>query len=315
MSFSVPVRCWCVAVAGLCVCPAGMLFGEPEDSVSASVASSALDVARQRARVAELSMIERERRQVYEEIAAQRLSELEASRRLAPLVARFQNFLERFPDDASAHVLYAKFLRDGGENAEAETHFKRALTLRADWAVIYQQLAAIAAERGEVEAALSQMQKAVELEPGTAVYQIQFGELLVAFKKQALEKKLFSDAEALDAAAQNAFRAARAIEPDRVEIALRYAESFYDVTSPDWKSALAAWNYAGEIIEKSQQLGTNSAEKKVMLESIALHRARVFAELGKYAEAETILRGSTDLRLQRSREIVQKIISEKRSHE
>lgn len=310
MNFFSLVKCLCATVFfwGYLT---GTLFGGAENPVS----ENALEAARERNRVAELSSIESDRRKIYDEIAAQRLSGLESSRRLAPLASRFQNFLERFPDDASAHVLYAKFLRDGGENAEAEIHFKKALALQADWAVIYQQLAAIAAERGDVAGALFQMQKAVELEPGTAVYQMQLGELLVAFREQALVQKIFSDAAALDAVAQNAFRAARAIEPDRVEIALRYAESFYDVASPDWNSAFEAWNYAERIVEKSQRFGTNSAEKKFMRESIALHRARVFAELGKYAEAEAILRESSDLRLQRSREIVQKIISEKRNHE
>lgn len=315
MNFSVPAKFLCT-VAGVVVGLAGTLFGEAENSVLANAdATNVLDAARERNRVAELSAIERDRREIYAEIAAQRLPELEASRRLAPLASRFQNFLERFPNDASAHVLYAKFLRDGGENAEAEAHFKKALALGADWAVIYQQLAAIAAERGDVAGALSQMQKAVEREPGTAVYQMQLGELLVAFREQALEEKIFPDAGTLDAAAQNAFRAARAIEPERTEIALRYAESFYDMASPDWNSALAAWNYVEQIFEKRRRLGTNSAEENFMRESIALHRARVFAELGKYAEAEAMLRKSSDLRLQSSREIVQKIISEKRSHE
>jgi hypothetical protein len=39
-----------------------------------------------------------------------------------------------------------------------------------------------------------------------------------------------------------AFRKAAELAPDRLEFTYRYAESFYDLTTPDWDGALKAWN-------------------------------------------------------------------------
>lgn len=277
---------------------------------SASV-DPAFAEARERHRVNELTAIETERRAIYDAITAQKLPELEASRRLAPLALRYENFLQRFPKDAEALILYAKFLRDGGADVEAEKYFRRALALRPEWAVVRQQLSALAAERGEFAEALTQMQKAAELEPGTLAYQMQLGELLCLFRAQVLEKKIFPDAGTLDAALQNAFRAARALAPENLSVALRYAESFYDVGKANWNQALEAWNYAEKIARKQVTLGTKPAVEPIILETISLHRARVNAELGNLAEAEKLLRASRDSRLERSRESLKKIISEK----
>lgn len=290
----------CLATGTLCVA------GEPVNAAE----NAAFEAARERNRVSELSAIESERKAVYAEIAARNLPELEASRRLAPLAARYENFLARFPEDADGLVLYAKFLRDGGADAEAENYFRKVLALRPGWAVIRQQLAALAAEQGALAEALTQMQKAVELEPGTLVYQMQFGELLAASRERALEAKIFPDAGALDAALQNAFRAARALAPERLDVAVRYAESFYDVEKPTWALALEAWDYVERLLRKQPEFGTKSAAETFFRETLALHRARAYAELGNASEAEKLLRSSKDKRLEASREKIQKIISE-----
>lgn len=274
-------------------------------------AEKAVEDAKGRLRRAELLSISQDLRGIYADLAKSDIPDLERSRRLAPIAARYENLLQRFPDDAETLVLYAKFLRDGGDDDGAREYFEKALKLEPSWAVVYQQLAAIAAERGDAEKAFPLMQKAVELEPGQLVYQLQLGELITALRDKLLEVKIFETRAEADCAMQNAFRAARALSPQSADVAIRYAESFYDVEKADWRSALEAWNIVQKMIAVSEAFGTNSAAKNFMRESVNLHRARVYAELGELGHAEAMLRDIADERLVYSRERLRKMIFEK----
>lgn len=276
------------------------------------VPEDAIEDARERNRRAELLAIESELRAIYAEFGRTEIPDLERSRRLAPIAARYENLLLRFPDDAETLVLYAKFLRDGGDDEGAREYFERVRKIEPGWAVVYQQLAAIAGEQGDIAAAFPLMKKVLELEPGQAVYHAQFGELIAAFRDELLEAKIFETRSELDCAMQNAFRAARALLPQSLPAAMRYAESFYDAEAPDWRAALEAWDAAKKIFEASDTHGTFSDNQRLMREGLELHRARAFAELGKLDTAEQMLQAVTDSRLLYSRESVRRIIFEKR---
>lgn len=278
-----------------------------------AVLISAAESARERLRRAELLEITEALREIYAELQKTNVPDLERSRRLAPIAARYENLIQQFPNDAEALVLYAKFLRDGGDDAGAREYFEKVQKLKPDWAVVYQQLAAIAAEEGDVSRALPLMQKALALEPGTIVYQLQYGELLTMFREKLLKLKIFETPERLDRTMQNAFRAARALAPQSPNTAIRYAESFYDVVAPDWSAALDAWNMARKNLMSSPDFGTNPAVSQFMRETIDLHRARAYAELGNYAAAEEIIRSVKDERLAHSRKRIRQMIFEKRN--
>ncbi|MGN0834920.1 MAG: hypothetical protein ACI4QA_03720 [Candidatus Spyradosoma sp.] len=283
------------------------------DAGTTDAAAEAVRAAEQKTRDAELLEIARAQRKTLAEIRDAKLSDLERSRRLSAVAARYENFLARFPGDARALVLSAKFLREGGEDDAARERLEKAAALRPDWAVVRQQLGAIAAERGDFAAAARRLREAVELDPGTAEYQTQLGEILRLFRAELLGAGVFADAGALDAAMQNAFRAARALKPDALDEAVRYAESFYDVAEPDFAAALDAWTLAKTLAARAPELGAaDSDARKFVAETLELHRARAFAELGRFAEAEEILRAGADPRLERSRGRVREILSEKR---
>ncbi len=282
------------------------------DAGTPDATAEAVRAAERKTRDAELLEIVRAQRETLAEIRDAKLSDLERSRRLAAVASRYENFLARFPDDARALVLCAKFLRDGGEDDAARERLEKAEKLRPDWAVVRQQLGAIAAERGDFAEAARRLREAVELEPGTAEYQTQLGEILRVFRAELLAAGVFADAGTLDAAMQNAFRAARALRPGALDEAVRYAESFYDVAEPDFAAALDAWTLAKNLAAAAPELGAaDSDARKFVAETLELHRARAFAELGRFAEAEKILRAGADPRLERSRGRVREILSEK----
>ncbi len=283
----------------------------PAETESDIALESVLKEAQERSRRDELLAIERDLRAIYASLTEPGIPDLERSRRLAPIAARYENHLKRYPEDAEAFVLYAKFLRDGGDDEGAAEYFEKARKLQPGWAVVWQQLAAIAAERGDGLKAFPLMKRAAELEPGQAVYHLQLGELITAFRDELLKSGIFETRDAADTAMQNAFRAARALAPHSPETAVRYAESFYDVEKPDWRAALEAWNVAQRTFA-ARATDEDVPAATLRREMLELHRARAYAELGNDDESEKILECITDGRLAYSCARIRKIIVEKR---
>ncbi len=239
---------------------------------------------------------------------AETLSENERSRRAADIAERFDLLESRFPNAVPVLYFYAEFLRDGGELARAEKLLSRAETLEPEFAPVRFLSGEIFAERGEPGKAFPHYAFAVRTAPENLEYHLAFGEFLTDSRDALLAEKIFRSRAELDAAAQDEFRAACALAPRDLDVRVRYAESFYDVESPDWNAALAAWNVAARLLDER----VPAAEKKSELRAaIAIHRARANAELGHFAEAEKILNEAERVpALERSRETVLKIIEE-----
>lgn len=236
---------------------------------------------------------------------ADSLAENERSRRAADIAERFETLSARFPDSAAALYFFAEFLRDGGESVRAEKLLLRAEKLDADFVPVRFLLAEVLAARGAAAEAFPRFSAAVAADPGSAARHEAFGEFLVDSRDVLLEKKIFASRAELDAAAQGEFRAAAAVAPDGADFLWRYAESFYDVETPDWNRALAAWNQVARKIPPERKAETAPA--------VALHRARVLAELGRIDEADTLLRETAGVpALERSRRTVFEIIKRKR---
>ena len=80
---------------------------------------------------------------------------------------------------------------------------------------------------------------------------------------------------------------------------MRLGEAYYDLISPDWKSALIHWNELRKRVENP-----------LKVEILDLHRARVMGKLGRFEEAialtDTVLAPS----LQQSKEQVRADIAQ-----
>lgn len=240
---------------------------------------------------------------------ADSLAENERSRRAADLAERFESLSARFPDSVPVLYFFAEFLRDGGENARAESLLLRAEKIDADFAPTQLLLAELFAARGCAEEAFPRFSAAVYLDPGDAEAHEAFGEFLVDSRERLLEKKIFASRAELDAAAQDEFRTAYAVAPDNADFLWRYAESFYDAETPDWDRALAAWNLVARRLAKDEK------KSAALLPAVALHCARVLAELGRIEEADTLLKETAGVpALERSRRTVFEIIKRKRDN-
>jgi len=233
--------------------------------------------------------------QIYKKIAEDPnfYSADDLDRRINELVQSYRTYLTEHPDDVNALILYGKLLRRVELNEEAFNAFLKADSLDPKIAVVKQQIGTHLAEQGKGKAALPFYFSAVELEPETAVYHFALGQLLYAFRSEYLEDHLFTS-DALERETLKAFRKAVSLEPDNFDFQMRLGEAYYDMASPDWKTALLHWN----------QMKKDFGDEQLRVEIIDLHRANVLAKLGRYSEAKELAEAITEPNLQFSKQQV-----------
>ena len=204
-------------------------------------------------------------------------SEEDLDRRINDLVQAYRTYLVDQPDDASAYILYGKLLRRLEQYDQAFTAFLKADEIDPKIAVVKQQIGNQLAEEGKGKAALTFYLSAVDLEPEIAIYHFSLGELLHGFRQEFLTESLFTQ-DALDREMLKAFSSAVRFDPKNFDYQMRLGEAYYDLSSPDWKSALVHWN---KLRKK--------AETGLQVEILELHRARVLGKLGRSDEAVEIM--------------------------
>ncbi len=206
----------------------------------------------------------------------------ERDRRFGDVAAEYEAYLARNQDSVYGFILYGKFLRRIGENTKALVAFLRANRLDPNLGVVKQQIGTLLAEEGRYQLALPYFLAAIRLAPEVAVYQYQLGEL-IAFYRDSFVERDGMDGPMLDRQMLAAFESAARLAPEEPGYRWRFAEAFYDVGTPDWERALAAWG----VLEDSTR---SEAERDV----VRLHMARVLTELGRFEEAEAKLNATVD---------------------
>jgi tetratricopeptide (TPR) repeat protein len=216
-------------------------------------------------------------------------------RHVRKLSESYHNYLEDYPEDVDALILYGKLLRRLDEKEAAFAIFLKADEIDPEIAVIKQQIGTHLAEQGKAKAALPFYLRAIELEPKTPEYHFSLGQLLYEFREQFLEDGIFTR-DALEREMLKAFKLTAQLAPDDFDAQMRLGEAYYDLTSPDWKAALIHWN----ALRKN-------AESTLQREILDLHRAKVMGKLGRKTEAEKLLESVTMPSLQFSK---QKVLQE-----
>jgi tetratricopeptide (TPR) repeat protein len=194
-------------------------------------------------------------------------------RHITDLIGAYSAYLLDHPKDVNALILYGKLLRRVQRFDEAFSAFLKADEIDPEIAVVKQQIGTHLAEAGKPKAALPFYLRAVELEPETAIYHFALGQLLQEFRGVYIEEEIFTR-DALEREMLKAFKKAVALEPDAFDLKMRLGEAYYDLSSPDWKSALLHWNKMRK-----------ETENEIQAEILDLHRARVMAKLGRTEQA------------------------------
>ena len=228
------------------------------------------------------------------------LSEQELTRRAQQILSAYESYLEDNPRDVNGLILYGKFLRRMGQPRHATGLFLEADKIDPRLAVVKQNIANYLVEEGRLADALPFLLKAVELEPKEPVYHHQLGTFLFLFKEDLLSLGIAS-AQTNDRSMHEAFRSASKLAPGNFEYKLRYAQSFFDISDPDWDKALGVW----------QDLRNQARDRPVSeREYLALGEARAMTQLGRGKEAVTILKSITSPSLRATRESLIKELKE-----
>jgi len=202
--------------------------------------------------------------------------------RLEPVRSAYEEFLKKHPDHVKARLAYGSFLNDLGEEAAAQEQWERALALDSKNPDALNNLAGRYSEIGPVEKAFQYYSKAIELNPTSAVYQVNFGDTLYVRRKAAMDFYHLAEEQVYAKALSHYSNAAR-LDATNFAFASKAAETYYTLKPFPAEAALKAWTNA--------LLRTHTEPER---EDVYIHLARANMLAGHYAETRKILAGVTN---------------------
>jgi tetratricopeptide (TPR) repeat protein len=189
----------------------------------------------------------------------------------------YERLLQDNPKFAAAYVAYGYLLGKVGMKKESVALLLKANQMDPDIPLVKNQIGNYLAEEGKPLEAAPYFLAAIKLEPNEPLYHYQLGTLLNVGRDDFIRSGEWTRV-ALDRAMLHAFQRAAELAPDRFEFAYRYAESFYDLETPQWDEALKAW---AALEEK--------APTPVERQTMRLHAANILIKSGKPDHARALL--------------------------
>ena len=202
----------------------------------------------------------------------------------------YELLLRDNPKYAPGYAAYGYLLGKVGQRKASIAILLKANQLDPDVPLVKNQIGNFLAEEGRAREALPYYLAAIKLEPKEPLYHYQLGTLLYVAHDEFLASGEWT-ADGLNHTMHEAFRQAAELAPDRLEFTYRYAESFYDLTTPDWDGALKAWN----ALEAK-------AATEIERQTMRLHVINVLLKQGKTDHARVLLDTVTEPALQGQKE-------------
>ena len=208
------------------------------------------------------------------------------------LVFDYERFLRENPRYVPGYVSYALLLGQElvGEPKRAVALLLKANEMEPNLPLVKNQIGNYLAEQGKPLEAINYYLSATELAPDEPLYHYQVG-LLLTVARDDFENSGDWSSETLTATAHRAFGRAYELSSGNFEYGYRYAQSFYDLASPDWDQALSAWR----ALEKK-------AETKLGRNAVRLQEANVMINQRNYLDARQLIVGIDDLDLRPQRD-------------
>ncbi|HEX7631294.1 MAG TPA: hypothetical protein VF388_04105 [Lacunisphaera sp.] len=209
---------------------------------------------------------------------------------LQAVINSYDVLIQKSPDFAPAYVAYGMLLGQVGMTKEAVGILLKANKLDADIPVVKNEIGRFLAEDGKLVEALPWIMAAIDLEPKQPLYHYHLGKLLAEGRDEFIKTGQFTR-PALDKAMLQAFLRAAELEPTNFAYAYRAAEAYYDLETPQWDAALAAWRKLDAGVETPLEHQT-----------LWLHEANVLIKQGKPAEARALTDKVTELTLAKQKQ-------------
>ncbi len=209
---------------------------------------------------------------------------------LQSVINSYDVLIQKSPDFAPAYVAYGMLLGQVGMTRQAVGILLKANKLDAEIPVVKNEIGRFLAEDGKLVEALPWIMSAIDLEPKQALYHYHLGKLLTEGRDEFIKTGQFTR-PALDKAMLQAFLRAAELAPANFAYAYRAAEAYYDLETPQWDAALAAWRKLDAGVETPLEHQT-----------LRLHQANVLIKQGKAAEARALLDGVTEMTLAKQKQ-------------
>ena len=207
----------------------------------------------------------------------------------------YELLLKDNPKYAAGYAAYGYLLGKIGQRKGSIAILLKANQLDPDMPLVKNQIGNFLAEEGRPLEALPYYLSAIKLEPKEPLYHYQLGTLLYVARDDFLKSGEWT-AAGLNHTMHKAFGEAAELAPDRLEFTYRYAESFYDLDTPDWDGALKAWN----ALEAR-------APSELERQTMRLHVINILLKQGKVDHARVLLDSVTEPGLQAQK---QKLVAE-----
>jgi tetratricopeptide (TPR) repeat protein len=194
----------------------------------------------------------------------------------------YEVLLKENPKYAVGFASYGYLLGKIGQRKASIAILLKANQLDPEMPLVKNQIGNFLAEEGRPIEALPYYLSAIKLDPKEPLYHYQLGTLLYVARDDFLKSGEWS-ADGLNHSMHKAFKEAADLAPDRLEFTYRYAESFYDLATPDWDGALKAWN----ALEAR-------APSELERQTMRLHVINVLLKQDKVDQARALLDGVTE---------------------
>jgi tetratricopeptide (TPR) repeat protein len=203
-------------------------------------------------------------------------------KRFEPVQKSYQDFLKAHPNHVKAHVSYANFLSDiGDEDGEME-QLEKAKSLDPSDPDVWNSLANYYGHNGSLTNAFAYYAKAISLNPKEPIYYQNFATTVYLFRKDAREYYHINEQQVFDKAL-DLYAQGLKVDPTNFPLATDLAISYYGIKPLRTNDALQAWTNALSI-----------AKTEVEREGVYIHLARVKLAAGRFAEVQAHLDAVTN---------------------
>lgn len=202
--------------------------------------------------------------------------------RFKPIRQAYEEFLQRHPDHARAHIAYGSFLGDLHDDAGAREHWEKALALNPKDPAAYNNLANLYSQTGPLQKAFEFYSKAIELNPREPLYYRNLGDVAYLFRTNAMKYYGIGEQQVYDKVL-GLYNQALKLDPADFPLASDAAQIFYGIKPLRLDDALQAWTNTLAL-----------AHDDIERQGVYLHFARLKLQADRFAEVRAHLNAVTN---------------------
>ncbi len=190
--------------------------------------------------------------------------------RFAIVRKAYEDFFEKHPNHARAHLAYGSFLMEINDVTGGVREMEKALALDPKNPAAWNNLANYYAHEGGVKKAFDYYAKANELNPSEPVYYQNLATTVYLFRNDAKEFYNIGEQQVFDKALE-LYKKAVKLDPQNFPLYTDYAQSYYGIKPLRTNDALVAWTNALTI-----------AHDDIEREGVYVHLARIKTMAGNF---------------------------------